>query len=66
MSVWVWVVFLVLATGVAFLAVRVSRHAREDPFADIPRDDGASMLASRAPSTPASVVAPQNGDARAP
>jgi hypothetical protein len=46
-SVWVWIVFLVLAAGIAVLAVRISRHAREDPFADVPRDEGTSMLAPR-------------------
>jgi hypothetical protein len=59
---WVWIVFLILAVGVTVFAVRLSRRAREDPFGDVPRDEGTSMLAPRERTTP--VATPEDEPVR--
>lgn len=60
---WVWIVFLVLAVGVTVFAVRISRRAREDPFGDVPRDEGTSMLAPRE-GTAATAATPEDQPVR--
>ncbi len=63
---WVWIVFLILAVGVTVFAVRMSRRAREDPFGDVPRDEGTSMLAprERTAATTAPVATPEDEPVR--
>lgn len=59
---WVWIVFLILAVGVTVFAVRMSRRAREDPFGDVPRDEGTTMLAPREGAAP--VATPEDEPVR--